>query len=85
MSPYPLLLASGSRDRLVHVFRADQPEFPLLCTLDDHSSSVTFLQFMDGGRILLSASSDKSIILRELKQVKFTKNIIHVFLLNYLL
>ena len=42
-----ILLASAGRDRLVHIFRADEPsqEYEPLTTLDNHSSSVTAMTF----------------------------------------
>ena len=53
-----ILLASAGRDRLVHVFRADEPteDYEPLTTLDNHSSSVTAMIFtvMDILSILLS-------------------------------
>lgn len=42
--PDPLLLASSSRDRLVHVFHVDQ-NYAHLQTLCDHSAAVTAVKF----------------------------------------
>ena len=40
----PLLLATASRDRLVHVFQVDQ-NYTHLQTLYDHSAAVTAVKF----------------------------------------
>uniref|UniRef100_A0A671LJD6 Mitogen-activated protein kinase-binding protein 1-like n=1 Tax=Sinocyclocheilus anshuiensis TaxID=1608454 RepID=A0A671LJD6_9TELE len=59
------LLATASRDRLIHVLDADQ-EYSLLQTLDEHSSSITAVRF--AGEILtalmISCGADKSIYFR---------------------
>ncbi|RKP08630.1 hypothetical protein THASP1DRAFT_29578 [Thamnocephalis sphaerospora] len=57
------LLASAGRDRLVHIFDVRNAFRPLQ-TLDDHSSSITAIQFSDRGRRLMSCGADKSIIFR---------------------
>lgn len=61
----PQLLASSSRDRLIHVFDVEQ-RYGLLQTLDDHSSSVTAIKFTenDGQIKMLSSSADKSVLFR---------------------
>ncbi|XP_078316008.1 WD repeat-containing protein 62-like isoform X5 [Crassostrea virginica] len=61
----PQLLASASRDRLIHVFDVEQ-RYGLLQTLDDHSSSVTAIKFTenDGQIKMLSSSADKSVLFR---------------------
>ena len=43
------LLASASRDRLIHVLDAGR-EYSLQQTLDEHSSSITAVKFAGGGR-----------------------------------
>ncbi|CAM9980028.1 unnamed protein product, partial [Sphacelaria rigidula] len=48
-NPALVLLASASRDRLVHVFDAASC-YPLLKTLDNHSSSVTAVKFSRDGK-----------------------------------
>ncbi|KAI9287154.1 WD40-repeat-containing domain protein [Umbelopsis sp. AD052] len=59
----PFLVASASRDRLIHVFDI-QKDFKLLQTMDDHSSSITAVKFSSNGTKLISCSADKSIIFR---------------------
>jgi WD40 repeat protein len=63
------VIASGGRDRLLHVFSSkglDLKTFSLLQTLDEHTSSITAVRFAAGGGILVSCSADKSIIFRSL-------------------
>ncbi|XP_077280151.1 WD repeat domain 62 isoform X8 [Temnothorax americanus] len=67
----PRLLASASRDRLIHVFSVDQG-YNFLQTLDDHSSSITAVRFFNqlnqGNQIqMVSCGADKSIIFRQLQ------------------
>jgi WD40 repeat protein len=71
-----VLLASASRDRLVHIFDASQQQqqqqqrdlvhplkYPLIQTLDNHSSSVTAIKFAKDGKKLASAGGDKMLVL----------------------
>ncbi|XP_069702772.1 mitogen-activated protein kinase-binding protein 1-like isoform X3 [Periplaneta americana] len=62
------LLASASRDRLIHVFSVDE-EYNFLQTLDDHSSSITAVRFLNTHDQLqmVSCGADKSIIFRQLQ------------------
>ncbi|XP_067624326.1 mitogen-activated protein kinase-binding protein 1 isoform X5 [Eurosta solidaginis] len=59
------LLASASRDRLIHVFDVAQ-DYLLLQTLDDHSSSITSIKFVGAGLNfqMISCGADKSIMFR---------------------
>lgn len=59
----PHMLASASRDRILHVFDV-RNNFQLLQTLDDHSSSITSAFFTEDGGRLISCGPDKSIIFR---------------------
>uniref|UniRef100_A0A674BC98 Mitogen-activated protein kinase binding protein 1 n=1 Tax=Salmo trutta TaxID=8032 RepID=A0A674BC98_SALTR len=59
------LLATASRDRLIHVLDAER-EYSLLQTLDEHSSSITAVRFAaDEGKVrMISCGADKSIYFR---------------------
>lgn len=61
------LLASASRDRLIHVFDVENG-YNFLQTLDDHSSSITAVRFLSsqGNLQMVSCGADKSIIFRQL-------------------
>ncbi|XP_067138205.1 mitogen-activated protein kinase-binding protein 1-like isoform X2 [Centruroides vittatus] len=58
-------LASASRDRLIHVFDVNQ-DYGFQQTLDDHSSSITAVRFVQNHSQLqmISCAADKSIIFR---------------------
>ncbi|KAM9326398.1 WD repeat-containing protein 62-like [Gastrophryne carolinensis] len=59
------LLASASRDRLIHVLNVDQ-DYSLVQTLDDHSSSITAVKFAGDAEQMhmISCGADKSIYFR---------------------
>ncbi|XP_056152267.1 mitogen-activated protein kinase-binding protein 1 [Lampris incognitus] len=59
------LLATASRDRLIHVLDAGK-EYSLLQTLDEHSSSITSVRFAanEGKVRMISCGADKSIYFR---------------------
>ncbi|ALC37999.1 CG7337 [Drosophila busckii] len=59
------LLASASRDRLIHVFDVAQ-NYLLLQTLDDHSAAITSIKFVGAGLNfqMISCGVDKSIMFR---------------------
>ncbi|CAG8504609.1 8721_t:CDS:10, partial [Scutellospora calospora] len=59
----PYLIATASRDRILHVFDVNN-NFQLVQTLDDHSSSITAIKFTNDGGKLISCGADKSIIFR---------------------
>uniref|UniRef100_A0A673B251 Mitogen-activated protein kinase binding protein 1 n=1 Tax=Sphaeramia orbicularis TaxID=375764 RepID=A0A673B251_9TELE len=59
------LLASASRDRLIHVLDA-QRDYSLVQTLDEHSSSITAVRFAanEGKVRMISCGADKSVYFR---------------------
>ncbi|KAI8367338.1 hypothetical protein BD560DRAFT_399934, partial [Blakeslea trispora] len=59
----PSLVATASRDRLLHVFDA-KSKFQLVQSLDDHSSSITSVKFSEDASKLISCGADKGIIFR---------------------
>ena len=68
------LLASASRDRLIHIFDVDNG-YRIMQTLDDHSSSITSVKFIGSGLIfqMISCGADKSIIFRNYQNNQFTR------------
>lgn len=60
------LMASGGRDRLVHVYDCNK-EHSILNTLDNHSGAVTSLYFTRDGKKLLSCGADKNIVFSEVR------------------
>ncbi|XP_075116051.1 WD repeat-containing protein 62 [Leptodactylus fuscus] len=59
------LLASASRDRLIHILDVER-DYTLLQTLDDHSSSITAVKFAgdEDQMHMISCGADKSIYFR---------------------
>ncbi|NWW71963.1 MABP1 protein, partial [Climacteris rufus] len=72
------LLASASRDRLIHVLDAGK-DYSLQQTLDEHSSSITAVKFAanEGKVRMISCGADKSIYFRTAQKtgegVQFTR------------
>jgi len=79
-------LATGSRDRLIHIYDLDK-EFNIVTTLDDHTSSISSLRFYYDKSTkklgLVSCGADKTMIFRvynpkiknfETSQVEVDKN-----------
>lgn len=68
------LLASASRDRLIHIFDVEQ-DYQILQTLDDHSSSITSVRFVGAGLdfTMISCGADKSIIFRQFQHNFFNR------------
>ncbi|XP_030330910.1 WD repeat-containing protein 62, partial [Strigops habroptila] len=63
------LLASGSRDRLIHVLNVAKG-YKLEQTLDDHSSAITSIKFAGHGDIqLISCGADKSVYFRQAQKL----------------
>ncbi|XP_053123806.1 WD repeat-containing protein 62 [Hemicordylus capensis] len=63
------LLASASRDRLIHVLNVGK-NYKLEQTLDDHSSAITAVKFAGNGDIqMISCGADKSIYFRSAQKV----------------
>lgn len=59
------VLASGSRDRMIHVMDASRG-YQLLTTLDDHSSTITAINFtyISNYMIMATSSLDMSVLVR---------------------
>lgn len=68
------LLASASRDRLIHIFDVENG-YNILQTLDDHSSSITSVKFIGSGLTfqMISCGADKSIIFRNYQKDQFLR------------
>ncbi|KAH8730580.1 WD domain-containing protein [Phaeosphaeriaceae sp. PMI808] len=60
------LVACASRDRTVQVFSRTGETWDLLQTLDEHVGAVNGIHFSRNGTRLVSSSSDRSIVVREL-------------------
>ena len=60
------LVASCGRDRMVQLLRQRADKLEPIQTFDDHVGSITRLLFLDGGNKLLSCSSDRTVVIRQL-------------------
>lgn len=60
------LVACCGRDRMVQLLRQRAEKLELIQTFDDHVGSITQLLFLEGGGKLLSCSSDRTIVIRQL-------------------
>ncbi|KAI7900323.1 quinon protein alcohol dehydrogenase-like superfamily [Cokeromyces recurvatus] len=69
----PNLIATASRDRLLHIFDI-KSNFQIVQSLDDHSSSITAVKFSKDATKLISCSADKSIIFRHCTNPPLTTN-----------
>ncbi|KAI8934797.1 hypothetical protein NX059_008482 [Plenodomus lindquistii] len=61
-----VLLACASRDRMVQVFIRTDDAWDLLQTLDEHVGAVNGISFSRDGTRLVSSSSDRTMVVREL-------------------
>ena len=61
-----ILVVSCGRDRTLQLFRKVGDNLTIQQTLDDHAASVCNVMFMNHGSVLLSSSSDRTIIMRTL-------------------
>ncbi|KAL5116034.1 hypothetical protein ACEQ8H_006045 [Pleosporales sp. CAS-2024a] len=61
-----VLVACASRDRTVQVFSRTGDTWDLLQTLDEHVGAVNGIRFSRNGKRLISSSSDRSIVVRDL-------------------
>ncbi|XVE76508.1 hypothetical protein DITRI_Ditri12bG0179300 [Diplodiscus trichospermus] len=61
---YHYLLASGGRDRIIHLFDVKR-NFDLIESIDDHSAAVTSVKLACNGCKMLSCSADRSLVFRD--------------------
>ena len=65
------LMASCGRDRILQLFQLEGRTLSLLQTMEDeHAASVNSLLFLDGGSTLLSASADRTVVIRTIAPAK---------------
>ncbi|EFC47311.1 predicted protein [Naegleria gruberi] len=77
-----VLFGSGSRDRMIHLYRMKDGKTEVVQTLDDHSSSVTSIKFTlstqkpTGDSLkLVSVGADKSVVFRRVEDVPQKKSV----------
>ncbi|KAK5175067.1 uncharacterized protein LTR77_000204 [Saxophila tyrrhenica] len=59
------LIASASRDRTIQLFEYCEGRLDLLQTLEEHAAAVSGLLATQEGNLLLSCSTDRSVVVRE--------------------
>lgn len=65
------LIASCGRDRILQLFQLEVRGLSLLQTMEgEHAASVSSILFLDSGSTLLSASADRTVVIRTLASVK---------------
>ncbi|KAF1808897.1 WD40 repeat-like protein [Eremomyces bilateralis CBS 781.70] len=60
-----VFLATASRDRTIQIFKLNGDNWELVQTLDEHVGAVTGIDFSKDGTRLISASSDRTMVIRE--------------------
>nr|CAG4710316.1 unnamed protein product [Naegleria fowleri] len=76
-----IIFGSGSRDRMIHLYKMSHRNVDVVQTLDDHSSSVTSLKFSstttkDGEVLkLVSIGAEKSVVFRRVEDVASKKSV----------
>ena len=66
-----MLMASCGRDRILQLFQLEGRTLSLLQTMEDeHAASVTSLLFLNEGSTLVSASADRTVVIRTIAPAK---------------
>lgn len=74
-------VACAGRDRTVQVFMKKDDTWDLLQTLDEHVGAVTGVLFSRNGSRLLSCSSDRTVVIRELVSREEDGDLMSAFLI----
>ncbi|KAJ4297902.1 hypothetical protein N0V90_005801 [Kalmusia sp. IMI 367209] len=77
----PVYIATSGRDRMVQVFQKKNGTWDLLQTLDEHVGAVTGVMFSRNGERLVSMSSDRTLVVRELVSRQGEGNVESAFLI----
>ena len=59
------LIATASRDRMVQLFLSSESKLNLLQTMDEHAAAISGLLAISNGNLLLSCSTDRTVVVRE--------------------
>jgi len=62
----PTYIATSARDRMIQIFNRKDDSWDLMQTLDEHVGAVTGILFSRKGDRLVSMSSDRTLVVREL-------------------
>ncbi|CAI6252287.1 unnamed protein product [Periconia digitata] len=75
-------IATSARDRMVQIFQRTDSDWNLMQTLDEHVGAVTGVVFSRNGERLVSMSSDRTVVVRELMSVEEGKGPMKAFLIR---
>jgi WD40 repeat protein len=75
-------VASASRDRTVQIFTRTEQDWELFQTLDEHVGAVNGISFSGNGIYLVSTSSDRNLVVRELKSIEEDGRTIRAFVMQ---
>ncbi|KAL5413578.1 hypothetical protein PMIN04_009377 [Paraphaeosphaeria minitans] len=74
-------IASSARDRHIQILQKKSESWDLLQTLDEHVGAVTGVLFARNGERLISMSSDRTIVVRELAYRQDTESMDRAFII----
>ncbi|PVI07122.1 WD repeat protein-like protein [Periconia macrospinosa] len=80
--PGSTYIATSARDRMVQIFHRKDDDWELMQTLDEHVGAVTGVVFSRNGERLVSMSSDRTVVVRELVSVQEGKEPTRAFLIR---
>lgn len=75
-------VATSARDRMVQIFQRKDSTWDLMQTLDEHVGAVTGVIFSKNGERLVSMSSDRTVVSRDLVSTQETKEPTNAFLIR---
>lgn len=75
-------IATSARDRMIQVFHRSDSTWDLMQTLDEHVGAVTGVVFSRNGERLVSMSSDRTVVVRDLVSVEEDKEPMKAFLIR---
>jgi WD40 repeat protein len=81
-SPEPTYIATSARDRMIQIFSKKNSSWDLMQTLDEHVGAVTGTLFSRKGDRLVSMSSDRTLVVRELVSRQGDGDTVNAFLIT---
>jgi WD40 repeat protein len=64
--PGAQFVTTASRDRTIQLFACTDAKLELLQTMDEHAAAVSSLVVAEGGEMLLSCSTDRTVVVRKI-------------------
>ncbi|KAF2130891.1 WD repeat protein-like protein [Dothidotthia symphoricarpi CBS 119687] len=75
------IVACASRDRMVQTFALNDNTWELLQTMDEHAGAVNRIVFSRNGTRLVSSSSDRTLVVRDLVSREESGQTMHAFMI----